>query len=303
MPLMMPRLSLTPRFGVLAVVSATLLTGCPSVAPPASQFPTADSALARMRETTACASAVQANAKLDHFGKGGRFRGDVMMFAAAPSSLRIDIVSPFGVALATLTSDGQRFALADLRARRFFFGPATACNIARLTGVTLPGHVFVDLLRGRAPVLRHTAEATSVRWSRRGYYVVEVRGTRDARETIHLAPHPDDFAKPWSEQRLRVLEVEVHQYGDVLYRARLDEHAAAPMSEPRIDPDGLDEPIPPSGPMCTAELPRRLRVEVPAEDVDLMFRYEKATWNPPLPEGTFVQPPLPGAEAERVDCE
>ena len=89
--------------------------------------------------TFTCGDAVQANAKIDHFGTQGRVRADLMLYAARPAQLRMDVVSPFGVTLATLTSDGQRFGLTDLRDKVFYEGPARACNIARLTTLPVPG--------------------------------------------------------------------------------------------------------------------------------------------------------------------
>ena len=100
--------------------------------------PSAAAALDRLRETGQCGLGVQANAKIDHFGKQGRVRGDLLMFAAAPANLRLDVVSPFGVTLATLTSDGSRFALSDLRDKRFYVGPASACNIAKSGVIPMP---------------------------------------------------------------------------------------------------------------------------------------------------------------------
>jgi hypothetical protein len=226
-----------------------------------------------------------------------------MLFAARPDSVRLDVVSPFGVALATLTSDGARFALADLRDRRFYVGPASACNIARLTTVPVPGHVLVDLLRGEAPVLVHPSVAPTMAWSTDGYWVVRIESTRGAREEIHLAPRPGDWALPWDRQRLRVLDVRVEQQGYVLYHAELSDHAPAQTAGPRIDPDNLEPPIPPSGPVCDAEIPRHIHVEVPSPEADIRFVYGQLTWNPPLPAGTFEQPPLAGTTPTPVTCE
>jgi hypothetical protein len=292
------------RLGASAVL--LLLQGssaCVRVAPPASAPPTADDALARMHASLSCGNAVQATAKIDHFGEQGRVRGDVMLFAARPASVRLDVVSPFGVALATLTSDGARFALADLRDRRFYVGPASACNIARLTTVPVPGGVLVDLLRGEAPVLVHPAAAPTLVWSTDGYWTVHIESTRDAREDIRLAPRPSDWGLPWDRQRLRVLDVRVEQQGYVLYHAELSDHAPAPTAGPRVDPDNIDPPIPPSGPVCDAEVPRRIHVEVPSPEADVRFVYDKLTWNPPLPPGTFDQAPLPGTVPTPVTCD
>jgi hypothetical protein len=282
---------------------AAALAGCAHVAPPPSSPPSADAALSRMHATFACGRSLQASAKIDHFGDGGRVRGDVLLFAGRPARIRMDVISPFGVALATLTSDGQRFALADLRDKRFFLGPATACNIARLTTVPVPGHVLVDLLRGEAPVLVHEAVAATMAWDPHGYWVVTVPGANEAHEEIHLAPRPDDWARPWDQQRMRVLDVRVAQQGYELYHAELEDHFPAATAGPRIDPDGLAPPVPPSGPACDAELPRKIHVEVSNPSSDMRFVYQQRAWNPPLPEGTFEQEPPAGMAVERVTCD
>ena len=292
------RLALAP----CSLLSLFLL-GCPSMPPPASPLPDAAAAISRMRATLASCSGVQASAKIDHFGEKGRVRGDLLMYAVRPQSIRMDVVSPFGVSIATLTSDGTRFALADLRDKRFFVGPASACNIARLTTVPIPGHALVDLLRGDAPVLKHEREATKIEWSGKGYYIVTIPSTRDASEELHITPHPADLGKPWGEQRMRLLEVTVRQGGGVLYKAELSDHAPAPMAKERLDPDGLEPPIPPSGPECTADLPRKIHMVVPDKDQEVRFLYDQVTWNPPLPEGTFVQPPPPGLPVTPVTCQ
>jgi outer membrane lipoprotein-sorting protein len=280
------------------------LAGCGAhIAPPLSSPPSADAALARMHDTFACSNAVQASAKMDHFGERGRVRGEVLLFAARPARMRMDVVSPFGVTLATLTSDGARFALADVRDRRFYVGPASACNIARLTSLPVPGHVLVDLLRGEAPVLKHESQTSTIAWRSDGYWLLTIAGTRQAREEIHLAPRPQDWALPWNQQRMRVLDVRVEQQGHVLYHAELGAHEGVPTSGPREDPDHLEPPIAPSGPVCDAEIPRKIHVQVESPEVDVRFQYEQLSWNPPLPEGTFQQAAQPGMQVQYVTCD
>ena len=277
--------------------------GC-GTPPPASQVPDARAALQRLHATQDCGLGIHASAKIDHFGKGGRVRGDLLMFALWPARLRMDVIGPMSSGVvATLASDASHFTLADLREKRFFFGPAKACNIARLTTVPMPGHVLVSLLRGEAPVLKHEPQATSIAWSTRGYYIVKIASSRNAQEEIHIAPHPSDFALPWERQRMRVVDVEVRQEGYVLYHAALADHRPATMSQPRVDPDGIDPPLAVSGPVCQAELPRSIHVEVPGKDEDVLFRYDDVTWNPPLTEGLFTQSPQAGLQVERVTCE
>jgi hypothetical protein len=150
--------------------------------------------------------------------------------------------------------------------------------------------------------LVHGAQST-ILWSPRGYWVLTIDSTRSAREEIHLAPRPEDWTRPWEQQRMRVLDVRVEQQGYVLYHAELSDHATAGTAGPRLDPDNLEPPIPPSGPVCDAEIPRKIHVEVPDPEADVRFQYVQRTWNPPLPSGAFEQMPPPGMQIERVTCE
>jgi hypothetical protein len=172
-----------------------------------------------------------------------------------------------------------------------------------LTTVPVPGHVLVDLLRGEAPVLRHEKAGATLVWNPSGYWLLTIAGSNEAREQIALAPRPSDWALPWERQRLRVLDVRVEQQGTLLYHAELADQAGAPTAGPREDPDNLAPPLAPSGPVCDAEIPRRIHVEVTHPDSDVRFVYETLSWNPPLPEGTFDQPVPRGMRVESVSCE
>ena len=281
-------------------LAALALAGC-GRPPPVSQFPTADAALARLHESQACSRGVSAEAKLDYFGPRMRLKGNVLYLASAPDRLRLDLFSSFGAVLSTLTADGKDFALFDPRAKRFFYGPANACNLARFTQVSLPPPVLVDFLRGDAPVLVHSPAGATVKWEG-GRYVVTIDSTRGAIETIELEPLPEDFAKPWAEQRVRVLSVEVTQFGVSLYKVELEGHERVATAGPRVDPDGLEPPLPPSGPVCDAELPRRIHIEVKSDGHDLVLGLHDLAHNPPLPAGSFVQPRPSGIRADYAPC-
>lgn len=284
----------------LVALASTGLLSC-GRPPPASRFPTGDAALGRMHDSQACSRGVSAEAKLDYIGPRGRLRGNVLYLMSVPDRVRLDLFSPFGATLSTLTSDGERFSLLDPRQKRFFYGPANACNLARFTQVSLPPAVLVDLLRGEAPVLVHPQGSATVTWDG-DRYVVRIASTRGASERVELEPLPEDVARPWSEQRVRVLKVHVEQYGVPLYSVELLDHAPAKTAAPRVDPDGLEPPVPPSGPSCDAELPRRVHIEVPAEGHDLVLAVSDVSHNPPLPNGSFSQERPPGVRSEFSPC-
>jgi hypothetical protein len=288
------------RWAAPALGALLLLSGCTS--PPPSRFPSANDALARMHESYYCSRGIQGEAKLEYFGQEGRVRGNVLYLAALPESLRFDVYSPFGVTLSTLTSDGRDFALYDLKDKQFLQGPANACNVARFTQVPVPPFALAELLRGEAPVLVHQPQQASIAWEG-GEYVLEITSTRSATEEIHLVPNKDDWNLPWQKQRVRVTEVLVTQKGYDLYRAYLADHQVAHTAAERKDPDDPTAlVIPPSGPPCDAEIPRRLRIETPDTDQELVLHNKEVTHNPPLAPGVFRQQSRPGVTVRYAAC-
>jgi len=283
------------------VVCGFALSAC-GTPPPASQFPSADAALDRMRATYACVNGVQGNGKIDSFSPQGRIRGDLYLFAVNPDRVRFDVVSPFGATVYTLTSDGERFQMLDLQNKQFLHGPASPCNLARLTQVPVPGHALVSLLRGEAPVLVHTTESTSIAWDSGGFYRLLIQSKHKASEEIHLGVRPEDRDKPWNQQRVRIFDVRVEQEGFELYRASMKDHRPIKTSAPRVDPDGLEPDVPPSGPACDAEIPYSLKMQAPQSEQDLILQYKEAFWNPPIISGAFTQPTPGGVRKVYVDC-
>jgi hypothetical protein len=270
--------------------------------PPPSRFPDAETLLARMRATHECSRAVSGEAKLDYYGERGRVRGNLLYIVSAPDRVRLDVFSPFGATISTLTSDGQAFALYDLRQKSFLRGPANACNLQRFTRVPLPPHAFAELLRGEAPVLVHQRGSARLDWEG-GSYVVRIASTNQAAEEIRLLPSDADWNRNYAEQRVRVIGVTVTQAGAPLYSVELDDHSPAAMSEARKDPDGIDPPIMPSGPECHAEVPRRIRFVVGDGERDLLLVSKDVAHNPPLVPGVFTQEAPPGVRSSYSACE
>jgi hypothetical protein len=275
--------------------------GCSRPAPP-SQFPDAASLLHRLHEEQACSRGLSGEGKLDYFGKEGRVRGSVMFLASIPESVRLDVVSPFGATISTLTSNGKDFSLYDLRQKVFLVGPANACNLARFTHVPMPPHALVSLLRGEAPVLAHAPAEASLAWEG-GRYVVRIRSRHEATQELAISVLDADYEKPFAQQRLALSRVEVRQQSYVLYRAELEQHEPARTAPPRSDPDGIDPDVPPSGPECRASVPRRLHLEVPAEEQDLVLSVGEIAHNPPLGAGVFEQRPPGGVVVRSSPCQ
>lgn len=289
------------RSAALALCACLSAAGCHR-SPPASRFPDAEALLSRLRDEQACSRGASGEGKLDYFGKEGRVRGSILFMTSRPDRVRLDVVSPFGATISTLTSNGTAFSLYDLRQKVFLHGPASACNLAQFTHVPMPPHALVSLLAGEPPLLSHAPASASLSWEG-GRYLVRIASSHAATQEIAISPRDEDFDKPYAEQGLELASVEVKQAGYVLYRAELADHVPAKTAPPRSDPDGIDPDVPPSGPECHARLPRRLHLEVPAEQQDLLLDISEIVHNPPLRPGAFEQSPPGGVVVRSSLCE
>jgi hypothetical protein len=288
------------RVTALGALLAAGLMAC-SVAPPKSQFPNARAALDRVHELHACSRALRGEAKLDYFDDNGRIRVKTLYITQHPSSVRFDLMSPFGAPVATLTSNGERFTLLDQKEKAFFEGPARECNVERFLRVPIPPEALVRLLAGEAPVLVHQPESSSIDWED-GRYVIRIQSKHQAEQRIAVEVLDADYGAPYSAQRVRVTEVEVSQAGVVLYSVRLSDHEPARTAKPLVDPDGLEPPLPPSGPACQAEVPRRVHFTVPLSERDVLFEQKEVEHNPPLIDGVFDQQQPRGTLLRRAQC-
>jgi hypothetical protein len=285
----------------IALLTCVAATGCHRSAPP-SRFPDASTLLAHLKSQQACSRGLSGEGKIDYFGKEGRVRGSLLFMMQSPDKVRLDVISPFGATISTLTSDGQAFSLFDLRQKVFLRGPANACNLANFTHVPMPPHALVSLLRGEPPVLVHEPPQATLAWEA-GRYVIRITSKHQATQEIAVSPADQDYDKPYAQQHVALASVEVRQQDYVLYRAELQQHETAVTSSPRVDPDGLDPDIPPSGPACQAAVPRRLHLEVPAEEQDLVLSIGEISHNPPLRAGAFEQRPPGGVVVRSSPCQ
>src|SRR6185436_2323066 len=158
-----------------------------------------------------------------------------------------------------------------------------------------------ELLTGQAPILVHRPEQATLSWEG-GSYRLQIQSEVQANEEVRLVPRDEDWQRPWQEQQLRVLTVRVSQQGLVLYEASLEDHQPAQRAAARVDADGIEPEVPPSGPPCAAEVPRHIRFQVPGSGRDILFSQSEVQHNPPLVPGLFAQSPAPGMRLRRAAC-
>jgi hypothetical protein len=168
--------------------------------------------------------------------------------------------------------------------------------------VPVPPFALVSLLGGEAPVLVHRPEDATIAWSS-GAYDVRISSLHGASQEIRLEPVPADFDKPWSEQRVRARGVRVVQQGVELYRADLDDFGKVHTAPAKVDPDGIDPTVPPSGPTCDAEVAHRIHIQSEASGQDVILVNHDVFHNPPLDRDLFLQVAPAGTRVRWTTCQ
>lgn len=275
------------RHVIFALGAAALLTACPGRPCPTTPFDDPASALDAYRDMRRPARVLRAEARVDRRGgEEGRIRGTVRMFVERPEGVRFDAMTQFGPA-AVLTSDGERFALMDLRENRFFVGPTCPANIERLLGIRLSGADVTRLLLGESPRIEH--DDTSMRCEDGGY-VVTLEAADGRRQELVLEVRPGDLEAPPDEQRMRIRRSEVFgPDGRTEWRVTYDDY--------RFIADPTDE----RG--RGVAMPFTVRFEDPSAGVDTLVRFEQIDLNVEVPPGVFEQRPRAGLAVEDVTCD
>lgn len=283
------------RFFSLVLFSALVLSaGCGRL--PYPEYPAQDpSALLEARHRLPDSlRALRAEARLEQRSGGKRIRGTILMMIERPKKVRFDALTRLG-AVATLTSDGEAFALVDLREERFFFGEACPENIARGIGIRLEPSELVALLLGDLPELDGAVTDFDVI---RGGYRIALPDRDGGRVEIDLALLKDELSLPPSAQRVHLKAMRFYSSEGVLKRSiRFGSHRTLRTIEG-------DEAL----------IPREIEFVDREERSDLLFRYQSIEPLEAAPEGAFEQrrpsslrpeilpcerPPSPAADAER----
>jgi hypothetical protein len=268
---------------LLASALLALATACVGIPRPTYPLRDAGQALERREASLAGVQAIRAEARVDQRAKQGRIRGTVLMFIEASGRVRFDVMTQFGP-VAILTSDGARFAYADLRENRYLTGETCPRNIARLLGVPLSAADTARFLLGGTPLVN--AARRELKQRDDGSYTLTLRAASGVRQELDLAVYPADMQKPAEQQRLYLLRSELFaSSGQRIWRVTYEE--PVPVGQ---GPDAL-------------LMPRRVRVEQPASGSDTLVHFKDVAKNPRIPDDAFVQTPRPGMTVEEASCD
>lgn len=271
----------------LAILLAPLLTGCPGRACPTYPFQDPAAALAHYRDLRTPARVLRAEARVDQRNTEGRIRGTVLMFIDRPDHVRFDAMTQLGPA-AILTSNGQEFALTDLRENRYLVGETCPANIERLLGIRFGGEEVTRFLLGESPLIE--AERREMRCDG-GSYLVTLHAADGRRQELVLAVRSVDADAPPEGQQLRLMRSEVFgPAGDTEWRVTY------------ADYQFVEDPEDDAAPRRGVVMPFTLRFEDPRRGTDTLVRFTRIDLNVEVPEGAFEQTPRPGLTVERVGC-
>lgn len=251
---------------VLGLAMLTVATGCRGASCPAGTLPEPGVLTAAVAVDPSLTS-LRAEAAVDQRGPEGRIRGRVLMFMQRPDRVRFDAMTQFGP-VAILTSDGERFALSDLKEKRYVEGEACPANIARMLGVQLSAAEVLGLLLGELPADMPAAGETSCR-----------EGELEVRRDLEGGGALITGFEPGEPPRLATVR-RVTASGERLWSVRY---------EGTIEAGGK-------------RLPRRIELTDHRNDTALSVRFKQVDLNIEVPEGVFQQTPRPGLSREEVPC-
>lgn len=266
--------SLRASFCSLGLLAA--LSAC-SGSPPRYPITDPQMALRAVRDRDARVQRFRAHGSADHFGAQGRIRGEVFVFVSRPS-LRVD-TRAFGNTVSSIVSNGRTFAMADFQHGAFYTGEARPCVAAQLLGVPLEAGEVVALLAGGPPLLEGDAR---IRWDD-DHYVVDIAGADGRAEAVEMTitDSEHDTAQP-AQQHPRPTRAELRDRQGVRAVLTFEDYTD----------------------LAGTPFPRRVRVVMERDNVDLMVRYSDVALDPELPDDAFsTEPPSEALQTQTVTCD
>lgn len=167
------------RLAAATLLALATLSACTAAAPrrpvvtPVGTAPSTARIVAVLERRDEDLSRFRAQARLAYQSSTQSFKSTQVVAVRAPSSLRIDVMNPFGVSY-TVATDGVLLSAFDRRERIFYAGKASTDSFRRFLGVPIGAAELASLVRGLPPDLGEarssTVEATEGGWLwRRGF--------------------------------------------------------------------------------------------------------------------------------------
>jgi outer membrane lipoprotein-sorting protein len=251
----------------LVALGALLLAACGGGHPrPDNPIEDPKVVLAEIQKRSEAIASLSAELRVEIWRKGERVRLRQLIEVERPDKLRVDTLSPFDQPLQMMASDGHNVSIYSLEKKRFWQGPATPDNLARLLPLRLEGEELASLLRGGVPLIQY-ADATMGWDAERGCYQVDLTGPA-RRQRLCVEP-----------KALRVAESRVWKDDHLQYSALFGQYT------------GED----------AAAIPTRMRFEVPSDDLRVEVEVVDHKLNPQVAPDAFQIEAPRGIEVEPLE--
>ena len=237
----------------LALALALACAGCGLFGHLSTRLPpaTADDLLHSLASRRAAVSGLRARARIRN-GVASLWTHEAVL-VQRPRTLRIDVLSPFGLAMA-LGTDGVVLWAYPPQERVRYEGPASPENLARVLGATIAIDDLVDVLLGLPPAREPVAPP--------------LLETTPDREYLLTVPLRDGTQKLWFQgDPLTLVRTEESHTDRAAVRVAFGEHEAG--------------------------FPHTIQVLVPATDVTVTLHYDQIELNPVLDPSGVTPPPAP----------
>jgi len=122
------------------------LPRAPVTAPP--QISSAEELLKQLQERAAAVTGLKARGSVSVNSPQKNYSGNILLTAAKPARLRVDILNFWGQSLVTFLSDGQEMKLLVYGDSKLYKGPATPDNLRRFLPVVVSQEDFLAALTG-----------------------------------------------------------------------------------------------------------------------------------------------------------
>ncbi|HJU09446.1 MAG TPA: DUF4292 domain-containing protein [Candidatus Binataceae bacterium] len=146
-----PAISSLREAACAAVAALTILSGCAARQPASStSVLPPNTAMPALAGRDRILTSLQTPAIMEYWGPSGHLKAREQFTIRRPASLRIEAMSPLGIALIVAADDAQ-IAVFNPSNDTLIRGPANATTLARFTQIPMPPTEAVQLLLGLAP--------------------------------------------------------------------------------------------------------------------------------------------------------
>jgi outer membrane lipoprotein-sorting protein len=200
---------------VLSLALVTLgLPGCAARQGPETVAPVPPPVTMSLAERNRELTSLQTRAIMEYSGPAGHIKVREQVTARRPAGLRIEAMSPLGVAM-IVAADHEQIAVYNPSNNTLMRGVASAATLARFIQIQMPPEHAVQLLLGLAPDDSILANAPAAEWSEGELRVLSYAGQRDIQYELGFDGDQLALVRARDSSKHALYEIHYHDYRDI----------------------------------------------------------------------------------------